>query len=76
MSSKLTSPFIGLVGLVVTIGCSLWFLNSKVNDDATPTAFVLAFNSTSIRLVICTWNLEMLFNKLVVLIDKHVHQHK
>jgi hypothetical protein len=37
---------------------------------------VLAFNSTSIRLVICTWNLEMLFNKLVVLIDKHVHQHK
>jgi hypothetical protein len=34
---------------------------------------VLALNSTSIRLVICTWKLEMLFDKLVVLIDKHVH---
>ncbi len=76
MNYKLTSTFIGLIGLIVTIGCSLRLLNSKVDDDAPSIVFVLALNSTSIRLMICTWNLQMLFDKLVVLIDKHVHQHR
>jgi hypothetical protein len=54
MNYKLTSTFIGLIGLIVTIGCSLRLLNSKVDDDAPSIVFVLALNSTSIRLMICT----------------------
>lgn len=45
-SFKPIPPFIKLVGLMVTIGCSLWFLDPKVDDDVAHVTFWLVPIST------------------------------
>jgi hypothetical protein len=46
VSFKLVPLIIRLASLVITTSCSPWFSNSKVGNDATPFAFVLASNAT------------------------------